>query len=257
MKVVILAGGIGSRLQEETTVRPKPLVEVGGKPILWHILNIYSAFGFNEFTLALGYKGEAIKEYFINFFALNNDLTVDLAHGKTRIHQGKQPAWKVDLVDTGLSTMTGGRIKRLRSWLGNDTFMATYGDGVADVSITDLLAFHKSHGKLATLTAVRPPARFGGVRIEGNGQVVEFAEKPQDGEGFINGGFFVLEPGIFDYIDGDTTAFEREPMQRLVADGQLMAFKHHGFFQPMDTIRDRDSLEALWRSGKAPWKVWE
>jgi glucose-1-phosphate cytidylyltransferase len=257
MKVVIWAGGLGSRLQEETTVRPKPLVEVGGKPILWHILNIYSAFGFNEFTMALGYKGEAIKEYFMNFFALNNDLTVDLAHGTTLIHQGKQPAWKVDLVDTGQSTMTGGRIKRLRPWLGNDTFMATYGDGVADVSISDLLAFHKSHGKLATLTAVRPPARFGGVRIEGNGQVVEFAEKPQDGEGFINGGFFVLEPGIFDYIDGDTTAFEREPMKRLVVDGQLMAFKHHGFFQPMDTIRDRDSLEALWRSGKAPWKVWE
>jgi glucose-1-phosphate cytidylyltransferase len=257
MKVAILAGGLGSRLQEETTVRPKPMVEVGGKPILWHILNIYSAYGFNEFTLALGYKGEAIKAYFMNFYALNNDITVDLARGKSSIHQGKQPDWKVELVDTGHDTMTGGRIKRLQPWLGNDTFMATYGDGVADVSIAELLAFHRSHGKIATLTAVRPPARFGGVRIGEGGQVVDFEEKPQDGEGLINGGFFVLEPGIFDYIDGDATAFEWEPMKRLVADGQLMAFKHRGFFQPMDTIRDREALEALWRSGKAPWRVWD
>ena len=255
MKVVILAGGFGSRLQEETTVGPKPLVEVGGKPILWHILNIYSAFGFNEFVLALGYKGEYIKEYFLNFYALNNDLTVDLADGKSEIHEGKQPNWKINLVDTGQNTMTGGRLKRLQPWLGNETFMATYGDGVADICIADLLAFHRSHGKIATLTAVRPPARFGGLRIEG-GRVAEFVEKPQSGEGWINGGFFVLEPQIFDYIAGDETSFEWEPMQKLASDGQLMAYQHDGFFQPMDTIRERNILEELWASGKAPWKVW-
>jgi len=257
MKVAILAGGLGSRLQEETSLRPKPLVEIGGKPILWHILNIYSAFGFNEFVFALGYKGEFIKEYFLNFYALNNDLTIDLSGGKSEIHAGNQPNWRVNLVDTGQNTMTGGRIKRLQSWLGNETFMATYGDGVADISIADLVAFHKSHGKIATLTAVRPPARFGGVRISGSGQVLDFAEKPQDGEGWINGGFFVLEPAIFDYIEGDATSFEWEPMKKLVADGELMAYEHPGFFQPMDTLRDRNSLEALWASGKAPWKLWD
>ena len=255
MKVVILAGGFGSRLQEETTIRPKPMVEIGGKPILWHILNIYSAYGFNEFVLALGFKAEHIKEYFLNFYALNNDLTVDLADGKSEIHQGRQPNWKINLVDTGLNTMTGGRIKRLQSWIGNDTFMATYGDGLADISITELVAFHKSHGKIATLSAVRPPARFGGLKIE-DGQIVEFVEKPQSGEGWINGGFFVLEPAIFDYIAGDDTSFEWEPMRKLAADGQLMAFQHDGFFQPMDTIRERNILEKLWSSGKAPWKVW-
>ncbi len=255
MKVAILAGGFGSRLQEETIVRPKPLVEVGGKPVLWHILSIYSAFGFNEFVLALGYKGEYIKKYFLNFYALNNDLTVDLADGKSEIHEGKQPNWKINLVDTGLKTLTGSRIKRLQPWIGNETFMATYGDGLSDIRIDELLSFHKSHGKVATLTAVRPPARFGGLNIDG-GQVVEFAEKPQSGEGWINGGFFVLEPEIFDYIEGDGTPFEGEPMQKLASDGQLMAFQHEGFFQPMDTIRDRNILEDLWASGKAPWKVW-
>jgi len=255
LKVVILAGGFGSRLQEETTVRPKPMVEIGGKPILWHILNIYSAYGFNEFVLALGYKGEAVKEYFLNFYALNNDLTVDLADGKSEIHEGKQPNWKINLVDTGPNTMTGGRIKRLQSWIGNETFMATYGDGLADISISELVAFHKSHGKIATLSAVRPPARFGGLRIEG-GRVAEFVEKPQSGEGWINGGFFVLEPQIFDYIAGDETSFEWEPMQKLASDGQLMAYQHDGFFQPMDTIRERNILEKLWSSGKAPWKMW-
>ncbi len=255
MKVAILAGGFGSRLQEETAIRPKPMVEIGGKPILWHILNIYSAFGFNEFVLALGYKGEDIKKYFLNFYALNNDLTVDLAEGKSEIHEEKQPNWKISLVDTGQNTMTGGRIKRLRPWIGNETFMATYGDGLSDIRIDELLSFHKSHGKVATLTAVRPPARFGGLNIDG-GHVVEFVEKPQSGEGWINGGFFVLEPEIFDYIEGDGTPFEGEPMQKLASDGQLMAFQHEGFFQPMDTIRDRNILENLWASGKAPWKVW-
>ncbi|MFA6241273.1 MAG: glucose-1-phosphate cytidylyltransferase [Candidatus Hydrogenedentales bacterium] len=255
MKVAILAGGLGSRLQEETTVRPKPMVEIGGKPILWHILNAYSAYGFDEFVLALGYKGEYIKEYFLNFYALNNDLTVDLADGKSQIHQSKQPKWRLNLVDTGQDTMTGGRIKRLKPWIGDETFMATYGDGLANVSIPDLVAFHKAHGKLATLTAVRPPARFGGLRIE-DGRVAEFVEKPQTGEGWINGGFFVLEPEVFEYIDGDTTPLELDPMQRLASEGQLMAYQHHGFFQPMDTIRERHILEQLWSSGKAPWKVW-
>lgn len=255
MKTVILAGGFGSRLQEETSVRPKPMVEIGGKPILWHILNIYSAHGFNEFVLALGYKSESIKEYFLNFYALNNNLTVDLADGKSEIHRGRQPNWRISLVDTGPNTKTGGRIKRLKSWVDDGTFLATYGDGLADVPIADLVAFHKAHGKIATLTAVRPPARFGGLRIDG-GQVVEFVEKPQSGEGWINGGFFVLEPEIFDYIAGDETSFEWEPMQKLAAEGQLMAYQHEGFFQPMDTIRERNILEQLWSSGEAPWKVW-
>ncbi|MCF7955582.1 MAG: glucose-1-phosphate cytidylyltransferase [Phycisphaerae bacterium] len=255
MKVAILAGGYGSRLQEVTTTRPKPMVEIGGKPILWHIMNIYSAYGFNDFTLALGYMGEFIKDYFLNFYALNNDLTVDLAGGKSEIHQGSLPNWKVNLVDTGTKTMTGGRIKRLQPWLGNETFMATYGDGLADIRIDELLAFHKSHGKIATLSAVRPPARFGGLNIEGD-QVLEFAEKPQSGEGWINGGFLVLEPEIFDYIEGDPTSFELQPMQILASEGQLMAYKHDGFFQPMDTIRERNILEDLWASNKAPWKVW-
>ena len=255
MKVAILAGGFGSRLQEETTIRPKPMVEIGGKPILWHILNIYSTYGHNEFVLALGYKSEVIKEYFLNFYALNNDLTVDLTEGKSQVHQGNQPDWLVNLVDTGANTMTGGRIKRLKPWIGDQTFMATYGDGLADVPIDKLLAFHKAHGKIATLTAVRPPSRFGGLKFDGD-RVAEFEEKPQAGEGWINGGFFVLEPEIFDYIDGDETAFEWHPMQRLANDGQLMAFKHDGFFQPMDTIRERSQLESLWASGEAPWKVW-
>jgi glucose-1-phosphate cytidylyltransferase len=256
MKVAILTGGLGSRLQEETTLRPKPMVEIGGKPILWHIMNIYSAFGYNEFTLALGYKGEAIKEYFFNFYALNNNITVDLSQGNNRIHQGKQPDWKIDLVDTGSKTMTGGRLKRLRPWLGDETFLATYGDGLADVRIPDLVAFHKAHGKLATLTAVRPPARFGSIEIETDGLVTRFVEKPQTGEGWINGGFFVLEPEVLDLIEGDETAFEWKPMEELARQGQLMAFRHPGFFLPMDTIRDKNQLEELWQTGEAPWKVW-
>ena len=256
MKVVILAGGLGSRLQEETMVKPKPMVEIGGKPILWHILNIFSAHGFSEFVLALGYKGEVIKEYFLNFFALNNDLSIDLSKGQVRVNSTKQPDWKIDLVDTGSKTMTGGRLKRLRPWLGDKTFLATYGDGLADIRIPDLVAFHKSHGKLATLTAVRPPARFGGIEIEKDGLVTQFVEKPQSGEGWINGGFFVLEPAVLDLIEGDETSFEWKPMEELVRQGQLMAFQHPGFFQPMDTIRDKNQLEELWQTGQAPWKVW-
>jgi glucose-1-phosphate cytidylyltransferase len=256
MKTIILCGGMGTRLAEETVIKPKPLVEVGGKSILWHIMSFYAAQGHRDFILALGYKGDMIKESFLNFYALNNDLSIDLRRGFTNIHDGRQPDWRIDLVDTGLQTQTGGRIKRLQSWIGGGTFMATYGDGLADVNIKDLLDFHKSHGRLATLTAVRPPARFGGLRIEGS-QVVEFLEKPVTGEGWINGGYFVLEPGIFDYIEGDSTLWEHEPLERLAMDGQLMAFEHPGFFQPMDTLREKNLLENLWQSGKAPWKIWE
>ncbi|HXS81186.1 MAG TPA: glucose-1-phosphate cytidylyltransferase [Methylomirabilota bacterium] len=255
MKVVILAGGLGSRLQEETTVRPKPMVEIGGKPILWHILNIYAAHGFQEFVVALGYKGEFIKDYFLNFYALNNDVTVDLASGEARIHRSGGPSWKVHLVDTGASTQTGGRLKRLAPLLGDGTFMLTYGDGVADVRVKDLVAFHRSHGKLATVTAVRPPSRFGSFLLDGN-RIREFQEKPQTGEGWINGGFFVLEPGVLDLIEGDETYWERAPMEKLAADGQLMAYRHEGFWQAMDTLRERRVLDELWASGRPPWKVW-
>jgi len=256
MKAIILAGGLGSRLAEETTVRPKPMVEVGGKPILWHIMNIFSSYGVDEFIVALGYRGEVIKEYFLNFYAMNNDMTVDLAKGGNTIHDGRQPRWKVHLVDTGAQTQTGGRVKRLEKWLADDdTFMMTYGDGVADVDIRALLKFHQSHGKLATVTTVRPPARFGGIAFDGD-RVAEFTEKPQTGEGWINGGFFVLNRGALKYIDGDSTLWEREPMENLAQDGELMAFRHSGFWQPMDTLRERKLLEDLWASGKAPWKCW-
>jgi len=256
MKVCILAGGVGTRLAEETTVKPKPMVEIGGKPMLWHIMNIYAAYGYNEFIVALGYKGEAIKDYFLGFYSLNNDLTIDLRSGETKVHHGKQPDWVVHLVDTGQRTETGGRIKRLQPWVGSESFMATYGDGVADIDIARLVAFHRAHGRLATVTAVRPPSRFGGLAFEGD-QVVDFREKPQTGEGWINGGFFVFEPGVFDYVRGDEMPLEREPMERLAADSQLMSYKHEGFWQPMDTLREKNLLEALWDSGKAPWKVWE
>jgi glucose-1-phosphate cytidylyltransferase len=256
MKAVILAGGLGSRLAEETVIKPKPMVEIGGKPILWHIMNIYSAYGVNEFIIALGYRGEAIKEYFLNFYAINNDLSVDLATGKTTIHDGRQPPWCVHLVDTGLQTQTGGRVKRIGPWLGSDeTFLLTYGDGVADIDISRLRAFHESHGRLATVTTVRPPARFGGIEFDGE-RVSRFSEKPQAGEGWINGGFFVLERRALDYIDGDETLWERTPMERLAADNQLMAYRHEGFWQPMDTLREKRQLEELWATGKAPWKVW-
>jgi len=255
MKVAILAGGLGSRLQEETSIRPKPMVEIGGKPILWHILNIYSAHGFNEFVVALGYKGEFVKDYFLNFYALNNDLTVDLSSGAAQVHRGNQPDWKVQLVDTGAATQTGGRVKRLRHHLDSGTFLLTYGDGVADLDIRKLVEFHRAHGKLATVTAVRPPSRFGSFILDGN-RITKFEEKPQTGEGWINGGFFVLEPGVFDLIEGDDTLWERGPMEKLAAAGELMAFRHEGFWQAMDTLRERRVLEELWASGKPPWKVW-
>lgn len=255
MKTVILAGGMGTRLSEETVTRPKPMVEIGEHPILWHLMNFYAAQGMREFVLALGYKGEMIKEYFLNFYALNNSLTIDLRSGETKIHEGPVPDWRVHLVDTGLHTQTGGRIRRAREWIGNETFMATYGDGLSNVDVNKLLAFHRAHGGLATLTAVRPPSRFGGLRFEGD-RVTEFLEKPQAGEGWINGGFFVFEAGVFDYLEADDTILERGPLEQLALDGQLHAYRHDGFFQPMDTLREKVILEDLWKSGSAPWKVW-
>ena len=257
MKVAILAGGLGSRLAEETEVKPKPMVEIGGKPILWHIMMYYSQFGFNDFAIALGYKGEVIKKYMVDYCSLSSHLTVDMKNGTvTRNGEVAAPDWTVELVDTGLQTQTGGRIKRLAPWIGNGTFMLTWGDGVSDVNLHELLAFHKSHGKLATLTAVRPTARFGHLEMHGN-NVVEFSEKNQTKEGWINGAFFVLEPEVFDYIDSDDTHFEKEPLERLAAEGQLMAYRHESFWQCMDTLREKILLESLWQSGKAPWKIWE
>jgi glucose-1-phosphate cytidylyltransferase len=256
MKVVILAGGLGSRLSEETVVKPKPMIEIGGRPLLWHIMNIYAAHGQTEFVIALGYKAEVIKEYFLNFYAVNNDITVNLASGKTTVHDGKQPPWTVHLVDTGLHTLTGGRVKRLASWLcDGDTFMMTYGDGVADIDIGALLEFHRSHGKLATLTAVRPSPRFGAIVADGQ-EIKNFSEKPVGSEARINGGFFVLSRRVIDYIEGDQTSWEREPLERLAHDGELMAFHHDGFWQPTDTLREKELLEQLWSSGKPPWKIW-
>lgn len=256
MKAVILAGGLGTRLSEETVLRPKPMVEIGGKPILWHIMNIHAANGITEFIIAVGYKGEMIKEYFLNFYAINNDISIDLSNGKTMIHDGNQPKWTVHIVDTGMSTQTGGRVKRLRPWIGDDeTFLLTYGDGVADVNLRGLIDFHISHGRLATMTSVRSPARFGRIGFEGN-QVTEFFEKPETGEGWINGGFFVLNRKALDYIDGDDTAWERDPVERLARDGQLMGFKHYGFWSCMDTLREKNYLDEMWCSGKAPWKMW-
>ena len=258
MKAVILAGGFGSRLSEETALRPKPLVEIGGKPILWHIMHIYAAHGVDEFIIALGYKGESIKQYFLSFYALNNDISVDLASGETTIHNGgRQPNWRVHLVDTGLYTQTGGRLKRLRDWLGDDeTFMFTYGDGVTDLDIKELLKFHHSHGKLATVTTVRSPARFGRIAFAGD-QVVEFYEKPEASEGWINGGYFVLNAKAIDYVTGDESVWERDAVEALVGDGQLMGYRHPGFWSCMDTVKEKNMLEELWNSGKAPWKIWE
>ena len=259
MKTVILAGGLGTRLSEETSVRPKPMVEVGGYPILWHIMNLYAAHGLRDFVVAAGYKGEIIKEYFHHYQLHNSDLVVDMATGKSELRNSRSPNWRVTVADTGAATQTGGRLKRLKSWVVNQgdekTFMMTYGDGVGNIDIRALLAFHKSHGKAATVTAVRPPSRFGDLVFQGD-RVVEFNEKPQTGEGWINGGFFVLEPLVFDYLESDETIWERDPMSRLAKEQQLMAFRHNGFWQPMDTLREKRLLESLWESGNAPWKVW-
>ena len=256
MKVVILAGGFGTRLSEETALRPKPMVEIGGKPILWHIMNIYAAYDIKEFIIALGYKGEVVKEYFLNFYAFNNDISIDLACGKTTIHDGNQPNWKIHLVDTGQHTQTGGRLKCLKRWLEkDDLFLFTYGDGVADLDIESVVKFHHSHGKLATVTTVRTPARFGRIAFEGN-RISNFNEKPQSGEGWINGGFFVLNNKAIDYIAGDDTPWENEPLESLVRDEQIMGYRHYGFWSCMDTLKEKNYLEEWWSSGKAPWKIW-
>lgn len=252
--MVILCGGLGTRLSEETTVKPKPMVDIGEKPILWHIMNIYSAYGFNDFVLALGYKGEVIKEYFLNYYYHQSDLSIDLKSGKVSVVNNIQKDWLVNLVDTGLNSMTGGRLYRLKDKLKNGTFMLTYGDGVSNINIKNLIAFHKANGKIATCTAVRPPARFGGLRFDGD-KIAEFHEKSQTGEGWINGGFFVFEPKIFEYINGDDAILEKEPLEHLARDGQLMGYKHEGFWQCMDTLRDKQLLEKLWNSGNALWKV--
>ncbi|MEE8142475.1 MAG: glucose-1-phosphate cytidylyltransferase [Planctomycetota bacterium] len=256
MKVCILAGGVGTRLSEETEAKPKPMIEIGGKPILWHIMEIYATQGFKDFVIALGYKGEYIKRYMVDYCSLSNNLTVNMREGQVHTEGGGEAKdWTVQLIDTGQQTATGGRIKRLAPYIGNDTFMLTWGDGVADIDLSRLLDFHRSHGKLATVTAVRPAARFGRIELEGD-QVIEFSEKPQLGEGWINGAFFVLEPGVFEYVDGDDTQWEKAPMENLAGDGQLMAYRHDGFWQCMDTLRDRKLLESLWDRGDPPWKIW-
>ncbi len=256
MKAVILAGGYGTRLLEETVSRPKPMVEIGGKPILWHIMNCYAVHGITEFIIAAGYKAEVVKKYFLNFYAINNDITVDLSTGETIIHDGNQPKWKIHVVDTGLGTQTGGRLKRLGAWLADEEcFMFTYGDGVADINIQELLAYHRTHGKLATVTTVRSPARFGRIAFQGD-RVTDFYEKPESAEGWINGGYFILSPRVIDYIDNDETIWERDPIERLARDGQLMGYRHFGFWSCMDTLREKNTLEDIWNSGKAPWKTW-
>ena len=255
MKAIILAGGLGTRISEETSVRPKPMVEVGGKPVLWHIMKIYSAHGIHDFVICCGYKGYVIKEYFANYFLHMSDITFDMQNNKMEVHQRNAEPWRVTLVDTGEDTMTGGRIKRVAQYVGEEDFCCTYGDGISDVNITALIGFHKQHGKLATLAATQPPGRFGALKLSGN-NILSFQEKPQGDGSWINGGFFVLSPKVLDYIKDDHTIWEREPMDRLAHEGQIAAFFHSGFWQPMDTMRDKNYLEELWASGKAPWKTW-
>jgi glucose-1-phosphate cytidylyltransferase len=255
MKAVILCGGLGTRLSEETVAKPKPMVEVGGMPVLWHIMKIYAACGIREFVLALGYKGEVIKDFFINYRYRSRSFSIDLRKGKIDVHQGESEDWTVHLLDTGADTQTGGRLKRAARFIGREPFLATYGDGVTDLDIQQTLAFHKNHGRLLTMTAVRPPARFGSMVMEGD-LVIRFEEKPQTGEGWINGGFFVLQPEVADYIQDDATLWEREPMEQLAVAGQLAAYRHEGFWQCMDTLRDVRLLDELWQTGKAPWKKW-
>jgi len=256
MKVVLLAGGLGTRLSEETVLKPKPMVEIGGMPILWHIMKIYSAYGFNDFVICLGYKGYVIKEYFTNYFLHKSDVTIDLVNNSVTVHDSHAEPWKITLVDTGNSTMTGGRIKRIQSHIGNETFLLTYGDGVGNVDIKKLVEFHQKHGKACTITSVQPSGRFGALNLTEKQEVLSFKEKPQGDGAWINGGFFVCQPEVFNYIENDSTIFEKEPMESLAADGQLMAFNHNGFWKPMDTLRDKQELDSEWNNGNAKWKNW-
>ena len=257
MKVVILAGGFGTRISEESHLKPKPMIEIGERPILWHIMKYYSQFGFHEFVICLGYKQYVVKEFFADYFLHTSDVTFDLANNQMEVHNNYSEPWKVTLVDTGLHTMTGGRIKRIRDYVGGETFMLTYGDGVADVDIAALLAFHKKHGKIATITAVNVGQKFGVLDVDGDNNINAFREKNDDDGSLINGGFMVMEPGVFDYIEGDATVFEKKPLEDLARDGQLMAYKHNGFWKCMDTQRDKMQREEMWSKGEAPWKVWE
>lgn len=257
MKAVILAGGLGTRIAEESDTKPKPMVEVGGKPLLWHIMKMYSRHGINDFVICLGYKGYVIKEFFFNYYRHMSDMMIDLKTGEHQILNSQSENWRITLVDTGPETMTGGRLKRVAPYLGGETFCLTYGDGLSDIDIGAELAFHRSHGKLATVAAVQPPGRFGVLNIDGDDSVSSFEEKPSDEIGWINGGFFVLEPKVIDYIDGDSTSWEREPLSNLARDGHLAAFRHTGFWQPCDTLRDKRELEAMWGRGAAPWRSWQ
>ena len=258
MKVVLLAGGLGTRLSEETDIRPKPMVEVGGKPILWHIMKTYSEYGFNEFVILLGYKGFYIKEYFSNYFLHQSDVTIDMSNGSMEIHNNSSEPWKVTLLDTGLHSMTGTRIKKSQSFIGNESFMLTYGDGVADINISELLNFHKKHGKYMTMTSTQPAGRFGALDIDEKNQVNIFKEKPKGDGSWINAGYFICEPKVFDYImEGDSVVFEQEPLQNIAKDGELITYKHNGFWKPMDSLKDKNDLNDLWDKNKAPWKVWD
>ncbi len=256
MKVVLLAGGLGTRLSEETVLKPKPMVEIGGMPILWHIMKIYSTYGFNDFIVCLGYKGYVVKEYFANYFLHKSDVTIDLKNNSVKVHDSQAEPWTITLVDTGNDSMTGGRIKRIKSHVGNEPFMLTYGDGVSDVNIAELVKFHKENAKLCTVTSVQPSGRFGAIDIDDADNVKSFMEKPKGDGAWINGGFFVCEPGVFDFIDGDSTIWEREPMEKIAEKGEMGAFKHHGFWKPMDTLRDKHELEHDWVNNSAQWKTW-
>jgi len=257
MKVVILAGGLGTRLSEETELKPKPMVEIGGRPILWHIMKSYSHYGFNDFIILTGYKSHIIKDYFINYYTRYSDITIDMANNAVEIHQHRNEPWKVTMLYTGQDTMTGSRLKKAKDYIGDETFMLTYGDGVSDVNIAELVDFHKKSGKLATLTSIQPSGKFGALKIEQDGKISSFTEKPNGDGAWINGGFFVLEPKVFDYIeDGDSTIFEKKPLENLSKDCQLNAFKHKGFWKPMDTLRDKIELTDMWMNGNAPWAIW-
>jgi len=254
MKVVILAGGLGTRLSEETTIKPKPMVEIGGMPIIWHIMKIYSSYGYNDFIICLGYKGYIIKEFFTNYFVHKSDITVDLKNNSVKVHESEAEPWKITLVDTGVNTMTGGRIKRIKTYTDNKPFLLTYGDGVSDVDIFKLVELHKKSGKLCTVTSVQPNARFGSLNINDKNEVVSFLEKPKGDGAWVNGGFFVCQPEVFKYIEGDSTVFEKDPLEKLASNGELLAYHHNGFWMPMDTLRDKVELEEIWIQGDAPWK---